>query len=101
MLHSRWGRDGAGNFIAGGQRIVNPQTRDDIAYYFNPGDLKPPLNVYFSGAREAEGFEAYFLFKGLKAPMLLFTDMRLNIGQFYDDEDNFLSKKLLKQLSQN
>lgn len=98
VLHSRWGRDGAGNFIAGGQRIVNPQTRDDIAYYFNPGDLKPPLNVYFSGAREAEGFEAYFLFKGLKAPMLLFTDMRLNIGQFYDDEDNFFEQEIIKTI---
>ena len=75
-----------------------PWPRDDIAYYFNPGDLKPPLNVYFSGAREAEGFEAYFLFKGLKAPMLLFTDMRLNIGQFYDDEDNFFEQEIIKTI---
>ncbi len=54
------GRDGAGDFISGGKRIVDPATREDIAYYFNPGDLKPPLNVYFSGAREREGFEGYF-----------------------------------------
>ena len=58
-LHARWGRDGAGDFISGGKRIVDPATREDIAYYFNPGDLKPPLNVYFSGAREREGFEGY------------------------------------------
>ena len=79
-LHARWGRDGAGDFISGGKRIVDPATREDIAYYFNPGDLKPPLNVYFSGAREREGFEGYFLMKRLNAPMLLFTDMRLAVG---------------------
>ena len=28
-----------------------------MIYYFNPGDLKPPLAVYFSGYRSAEGFE--------------------------------------------
>ena len=54
--------------------------------------------MYFSGAREAEGFEAYFLFKGLKAPMLLFTDMRLNIGQFYDDKDNFFEQEIIKTI---
>lgn len=83
ILHSRWGREGAGEFIAGGKRIVNPELREDIAYYFNPGDLRPPLNVYFSGARGLEGFEAYPLFRGMHAPALLFTDMRLEVGQFY------------------
>lgn len=82
-LHSRWGRDGAGEFIAGGKRIVNPKLREDIAYYFNPGDLKPPLNVYFSGARGLEGFEAFPLFRSVHAPALLFTDMRMEVGQFY------------------
>lgn len=82
-LHSRWGRDGAGEFIAGGKRIVNPELREDIAYYYNPGDLRPPLNVYFSGARGLEGFEAYPLFRSVHAPALLFTDMRLEVGQFY------------------
>lgn len=95
-LHARWGRDGAGDFISGGKRIVDPATREDIAYYFNPGDLKPPLNVYFSGAREREGFEGYFLMKRLNAPMLLFTDMRLAVGGFYDDAEGYFGKKLWK-----
>lgn len=82
-LHSRWGRDGSGEFIAGGKRIVNPALREDVAYYFNPGDLRPPLNVYFSGARGLEGFEAFPLFRNLHAPALLFTDMRMEVGQFY------------------
>ncbi|WP_297816246.1 accessory Sec system protein Asp2 [uncultured Lactobacillus sp.] len=98
ILHSRWGRDGVGNFLTGGKRLVNPTNREDIAYYFNLGDLKPPLNVYFSGAREAEGFEAYFLFKSFKAPMLLFTDMRISIGQFYDDQDGYIGQQVLKTI---
>ena len=99
-LHARWGRDGAGDFISGGKRIVDPATREDIAYYFNPGDLKPPLNVYFSGAREREGFEGYFLMKRLNAPMLLFTDMRLAVGGFYDDAEGYFGKKIIEVIKQ-
>lgn len=83
ILHSRWSREDAGTFIAGGRRIVNPDNYEDIAYFFSVGDLLPPLNVYFSGARSAEGFEAFPMFHGLGAPMLLFTDMRQEAGQFY------------------
>lgn len=95
-LHARWGRDG----VSGGKRIVDPATREDIAYYFNPGDLKPPLNVYFSGAREREGFEGYFLMKRLNAPMLLFTDMRLAVGGFYDDAEGYFGKKIIEVIKQ-
>lgn len=83
MLHSRWSRDGKGEFLPGGKRLVDPDTGADIAYYFNPGDLRPPLHVYFSGARELEGFEAYPLFRRNHTPALLFTDPRLMVGQFY------------------
>lgn len=82
-LHSRWSRDEVGTFYPGGRRIVNPTNHEDLAYLFNPGDLQPPLNVYFSGARSLEGFEAYPMFRNLHAPSLLFTDMRMQIGQFY------------------
>ena len=82
-FHYRWARRGVGDYIAGGQRIINPQNNEEIAYYFNPGDLRPPLNVYFAGARSAEGFEAFPLFRYTKAPSLLFTDPRLQMGQFY------------------
>ena len=99
-LHARWGRDGAGDFISGGKRIVDPATREDIAYYFILGDLKPPLNVYFSGAREREGFEGYFLMKRLNAPMLLFTDMRLAVGGFYDDAEGYFGKKIIEVIKQ-
>lgn len=82
-LHLRWSRRGVGHYIVGGDRLVDPQTREEVGVYFNPGDLKPPLNVYFSGARELEGFEAYPLFRSVHAPSLLFTDPRLEVGQFY------------------
>ncbi|WP_251547623.1 accessory Sec system protein Asp2 [Limosilactobacillus caecicola] len=85
-LHSRWGREGNGEFLAGGQRIVDPEKREDVAIYFNPGDLRPPLNVYFSGARSLEGFEAYPMFRGMKSPAILVTDMRLEVGQFYTND---------------
>lgn len=96
VLHYRWSREGQGVFFPGGRRIVNLQKREDIAYFFNPGDLKPPLNVYFSGARSLEGFEAFPLFRYLHAPSLLFTDMRLEIGQFYDDFDQFMGEQIKK-----
>ncbi|MRG70119.1 accessory Sec system protein Asp2, partial [Lactobacillus reuteri] len=80
MLHSRWSRDGKGDYLPGGRRLIDPATGADIAYYFNPGDLQPPLHVYFSVARELEGFEAYPLFRRNHTPTLLFTDPRLAVG---------------------
>lgn len=82
-LHYRWSRSGIGKFLPGGKLLQNPQTREQVAYLFNPGDLRPPLNVYFAGARGLEGFEAVHLFRSVHAPSLLFTDTRLEIGQFY------------------
>lgn len=93
-LHLRWSREGCGEFLVGGKRLVNIEKHEDIAYYFNPGDLKPPLNVYFSGACSLEGFEAFPLFRSLHAPALLFTDMRLSIGQFYDDSTGLVGEKI-------
>ncbi|QLL73245.1 accessory Sec system protein Asp2 [Lactobacillus crispatus] len=94
ILHSRWSREKYGEFFTGGKRLVNVGKHEDIAYYFNPGDLKPPLNVYFSGARSLEGFEAFPLFRSLHAPALLFTDMRLSMGQFYDDQADVMGEKI-------
>ncbi|MFR0611958.1 accessory Sec system protein Asp2 [Limosilactobacillus balticus] len=86
VLHARWSRKDYGEFFTGGKRLVDSVTGEDIAYYFNPGDLRPPLHVYFSGARGLEGFEAYPLFRRNHTPALLFTDPRLAVGQFYTGE---------------
>ncbi|MFS1664261.1 accessory Sec system protein Asp2 [Streptococcus sp. zg-JUN1979] len=81
-LHWRYSRMGLGQFVLGGKRFSDHK-RQELAYYFNPGDMKPPLNVYFSGFRGAEGFEGFFMMKRLGAPFLLVADPRLEGGCFY------------------
>ncbi|MDC6327257.1 accessory Sec system protein Asp2 [Staphylococcus auricularis] len=87
-LHKRWSRLEYGQHILGGSRFVDDR-KEELMYYFNPGDLKPPLNVYFSGYRPAEGFEAFFLMSKLDAPFLLISDPRLEGGAFYIGSDTY------------
>ena len=82
QLHFRNSRLDAGCMLAGGRRHVY-SGRQEFISYFDPGDLKPPLNVYFSGYRTAEGFEGYFIMKRMGAPFLLIGDPRLEGGGFY------------------
>lgn len=82
MLHVRQSRVGAGCLLAGGERFAD-EAGDEFFSYFDPGDLKPPLCVYFSGYRTAEGFEGFHLMKQLHAPFLLFADPRLEGGAYY------------------
>ena len=81
-LHWRYSRLGLGRFVLGGERYSDAKKQEFI-YYFNPGDLKPPLNVYFSDFRTAEGFEGYRNMKRLQSPFLLIGDPRLEGGGFY------------------
>lgn len=87
-LHKRWMRNEFGHFILGGQRFSD-ELREEFIHYFDPGDLKPPLNVYFSGYRTAEGFEGFYMMRRLKAPFLLFGDTRLEGGGFYLGSDTY------------
>ena len=82
---------GLGQFILGGQRYAD-EKRQEIIHYFNPGDMKPPLNVYFSGFRGAEGFEGFYMMKSLKSPFLLIGDPRLEGGSFYIGTDSLEEK---------
>lgn len=93
-LHLSWFREGRGELVAGGRRIVNLKNFEEIVYYYNPGDLKPPLNVYFSGANWVSLFEGLGLFQKLGTPSLLFSDLRLEAGQYYDDLDGYVVKKI-------
>ena len=81
-LHQRWSRKQFGKFVLGGS-ILHDKKREEINYFFHPGDFKPPLAVYFSGYRPAEGFEGYWMMKNLQCPFLLFSDPRLEGGAFY------------------
>lgn len=81
-LHWRFGRNGLGEFILGGERLVDSHLQE-VFTYFDPADFKPPLCVYFSGFRTAEGFEGFWMMKGLKTPYMLICDPRLDGGAFY------------------
>lgn len=73
------------NFLAvGGRRLADKRVGSrELGYYFNAGDLKPPLNVYFAGSRQAETFEGRWMMGGFDAPFILFVDPRLTNGAFY------------------
>ena len=90
-LHQRWSRKQFGKFVLGGN-ILHDSKRDEINYFFHPGDFKPPLAVYFAGYRPAEGFEGYFMMKSLGCPFILFSDPRLEGGAFYLGTDELEGK---------
>lgn len=90
-IHYRHSRLGAGHFLPGGRRIVDSR-REELFYYFHPGNLKPPLTIYFAGYRPAEGFEGYYMMAGLGHPFLLITDPRLEGGRFYLGSDELEGK---------
>lgn len=81
-LHDRYSRRGQGYFLPGGERAVTSD-REEVFFYFDPGDRKPPLNVYFSGYKTMEGFEGYYLMRKLGSPFLLISEARLEGGCFY------------------
>lgn len=87
-VHKRLSHIEFGHLLLGSHRFVD-ENREEFFYYFNPGDFKPPLNVYFSGYPEAEGFEAYFLMNQLGAPFLLISDPRIQGGAFYLGSDTY------------
>lgn len=90
-LHQRWSRKQFGKFVLGGNTLHDDR-RDEINYFFHPGDFKPPLAVYFAGYRPAEGFEGYYMMKNLGCPFLLFSDPRLEGGAFYLGSEELESK---------
>lgn len=87
-LHDRHSRKGKGTFIPGGERAVTSQ-REEVFYYFDPGNFKPPLNVYFSGYKTQEGFEGYYMLRKMKHPFLLISESRLEGGAFYIGSEEY------------
>ena len=87
-LHDRHSRRGYGTFIPGGKRYVT-SNREEIFYYFDPGNAKPPLNVYFSGYKTRQGFEGYYMLKKMGCPFLLIGEPRLEGGSFYMGDEEY------------
>lgn len=81
-LHDRYSRKSYGEFLPGGTRYVTSK-REEVFMYFDPGDMKPPLNVYFSGYKTQEGFEGFNMMRKMGAPFLLVAESRLEGGGFY------------------
>ena len=74
--------------MPGGERFLTSR-REEIFCYFDPGNRKPPLNVYFSGYKTREGFEGYNLMRGMGGPFLLISDSRLEGGAFYTGSEEY------------
>ena len=87
-LHDRYSRRGKGAFLPGGERKVTSK-REEIFFYFDPGDMKPPLNVYFSGYKTQEGFEGYNMMRKMGCPFLLISESRLEGGAFYLGDEEY------------
>ncbi len=89
-LHDRWSRKGYGEILPGGKRRVI-SNREEAFFYFEPGDLKPPLNIYFAGYRTKEGFEGYGMLRSFGSPFLLISEQRLEGGGFYIGDEEYES----------
>lgn len=79
-LHDRHSRRGHGFFLPGGERLVSSKG-EEVFVYFEKGDMKPPLAVYFSGYRTQEGFSAlnsppYMIHNNLSIPDLCIANFR-------------------------
>lgn len=90
-LHDRYSRGKHGYFLPGGERHVTSD-REEIFCYFDPKDRKPPLNVYFSGYKTAQGFEGYGLMQKMGCPFLLIGEPRLEGGCFYMGSEEYERK---------
>lgn len=97
-LHDRHARRGIGHFLPGGE-TYRTSSGEEIFCYFDPADMKPPLNIYFSGFKTQEGFEGYYLLKNMGCPFLLVAEGRLQGGCFYmgDDEYEKLMVEVIKK----
>lgn len=82
-------KDGSVSQVGGRKLIDKDDMNGAIFHYFNPGDMKPPLAVYFSGYRPAEGFEGRFMMGNFGCPFMLIHDPRLEGGAFYMGSRSF------------
>ena len=87
-LHDRYSRRGHGYFIPGGERHVT-SAREELFSYFEPGDRKPPLNVYFSGYKTQQTFEGLYMMRKMGCPFVLLSEPRLEGGSFYMGSDEY------------
>ena len=101
-LHTRLTRMGRGSFLPGGERFVTDD-REEVFFYFDPGDMQPPLNVYFSGYKTQEGFEGYYMMRRMGCPFVLVSEPRLEGGAFYlgsEEYEHMIAEKLWEYMNE-
>lgn len=96
-LHFRQSREKHGVFYPGGESFLDSNMHE-MLFYFHPGDLTPPLNVYFSGYHSREGFEGFYMMRNLGKPYLLISDSSLEGGSFYLRSPE-IKKKIVEVIS--
>lgn len=90
QISLRKAHDGRGTLLVGEKEMVDDQAMNEqLYYYFDPGDFKPPLVVYFSGFRLALGVEGANMMRALEAPALIFGEQRILGGSFYVGSKKF------------
>lgn len=89
-LHDRYSRGTHGYFIPGGERHVTSK-REEFFSYFEPGDRKPPLNVYFAGYKTQQTFEGLQMMRRMGCPFVLLSEPRLEGGCFYIGDEEYES----------
>lgn len=98
-VHLRRSRNHRGIMMIGGENRIAPHTMNqELLFFFDAGDLKPPLNVYFSGYRFDDGFEGNYMLRGLQGPFILISDPRLGGGAFYIGND-YLEKSVVSYIT--
>ncbi|WEV43354.1 accessory Sec system protein Asp2 [Lactobacillus sp. ESL0684] len=92
-MHQRRSRGRYGLFELGGTAVFDQNSLDgEIDYLFNPGNLKPPLTVYFGGYHSAEVFEGRGILHSKGVPYLLLNDNRGEGGTFFIGDQSLVSK---------
>ncbi|USS88647.1 accessory Sec system protein Asp2 [Fructilactobacillus cliffordii] len=88
-LHIRRSRGPYGEMMPNDLVLKDQKMHGNVGVYFDAGDLKPPLNVYFAGYRTKEGYEGRRMMENFGAPFLLISDWRLEGGAFYLGDVDF------------
>jgi accessory secretory protein Asp2 len=81
-LHVRQSRYEEGELLPGGERY-NDDLRQECLFYYEPGNMKPPLQIHFSDYHQDESFEDIEMMRNMKTPFIIISDPRLDGGSFY------------------
>ena len=100
-IHFRRTRGEFGEVLVGGKQIVDKiDLNQELLIYFDPGDLQPPLNIYFSGYQTAEKFEGVGMMARFGAPYMLVMDPRSEGGAFYQGSEE-MENQLIDEIHHN